>query len=139
MSDNDDLRPRNSVREGELAKRLRGMSSDEAYDVICRLIEQDYPVGLELANRCLRETRHFLKILEQGILRWDATSARYWIESSLPRLGHRRLLSFLLRCTSQNPSGVAKALYWAKINTDRNDSTLREQIRRIEDILLEKV
>lgn len=95
----------------EPLRKLGRMSEPERFEIIKQVLSRNAYIGLVLANRTLRDRRHFEQILERGLLVADASEIRYWLLCVIPRLGFRRVVSRLARAMGDNPSGVDKALY----------------------------
>jgi hypothetical protein len=106
------LRPRDSVRENNLAIELRALTRSDASRVLRELILQDSAVGLSLANRSSKDVELFRWAFERAIQLAEPSDMKYWMRPIMRRLGFRRALRLLIRYMAQYPKGVSIALYW---------------------------
>ena len=105
-------RPRDTKREQEFLCRLREMPEEARYAIIQRLLEKDQGIGLLMASGSLQNPRYFEAILQMGFKVGDASSIRFWLDSTVPKLGFRKVVCMLIALTETNPVAVAKAIYW---------------------------
>ncbi|MBE7479619.1 MAG: hypothetical protein HS104_06480 [Polyangiaceae bacterium] len=110
--ENVPLRPRNSVRESTLVRRLRKVPDAERYELIQRLISRDIVVGLEVARAALTNRKHAENLLERGILGSDPSDVELWLRCLVPKVGVGRVVAFLRRELETYPDAVDNALYW---------------------------
>lgn len=113
------LRRRDSRAEQEVARQLRGRPEAERIEALLRLIEPNPLAALVLARRTLGDPRSFLRILDHGLERGDASTIRYWLECVVPPLGIRRVVRHLERVRQVNPRAVQKARYWLPLFADQ--------------------
>lgn len=113
---------RDSVKESAIACDLRVMCERDASVAIILFLKtrnamRDYQrirIGLQLANRVLRQRCHFMDILDLGPSSADPSTAEFWIRSLTPRLGIRRLLNQLRLMATLHPDFVESMIYWLR-------------------------
>ncbi len=105
-------RARGSVWELDLAQELRRQPEAARLDFLDDLITSNPIVGLDLARRCLSESRSFEVLLDRALRESNASSIRYWLECIVPRLGFRRVVGQLRGHIVEGREAVRFAKYW---------------------------
>jgi hypothetical protein len=91
-------------------------------------------VALELARKCLSETKSFEVLLELGLQTANASSIQDWLKCVLHPLGARRLVHDLARRLSDYPKAVASARYWLSGLLSQEDrERLKADLKRLAD------
>jgi len=121
---------RASVKERELAHRLRQLPEEERFQLIWNLIQHSH-IGLLFAKQCIRETKHFQTILERGLDVADASSIQWWLDCVVSALGVRRVLTTLKRTLTTNGLGVYKAVYYMRSVAPNMDQEALAVLREI--------
>ncbi|MHB1559297.1 MAG: hypothetical protein ACYC61_17745 [Isosphaeraceae bacterium] len=103
---------RNSVWERELAQELRRHPEHERLEFIADLAFVNSAVALDLARKCLSESKSFEVLLRQALTQADPSGIRYWLMCITPRLGFRKVVRYLREAKVHHPEGVKKAKYW---------------------------
>jgi len=103
---------RDSKREQDFLRRLREIPEETRYAIIQRLLEKSHWLGLIMANGSLQNPRYFEAILQMGFKVGDASSIRFWLDCTVPKLGFRKVVCMLIALMGTNPVAVAKAIYW---------------------------
>lgn len=131
-------RPRNSVRERKLARRLRQLPEEDRFTFIQDLLNKDYVVGLALASTCLRDKSYFKAILEHGLKPANASHIELWLKCVIPRLGFRKVLHLVTEKLSTEPKGVERAAYWLWGFRPKNDPAAHQGLLKLNDLLRDK-
>lgn len=131
-------RPRDSVRERELARRLRQLPEEDRFTFIRTLIDKDLVVGLLLARNCLRDRKYFETILDLGVKTADASFIKLWLQCVIPPLGFRRVVRLVTRKLATEPHGVEKAAYWLWVMRPYSDPTALQGLTQLNHLLREK-
>ena len=131
------IRPRDSVRERELARRLRELPEEDRFTFIHKLLDKDPDVGLMLASACLRDKKYFEAILSHGLKTAGAGSIEIWLKCVIPKLGFRKVLQSVTDKLSSEPKGVEKAAYWLWVLRPKDDESTRERLLKLNDLLRE--
>jgi hypothetical protein len=126
-------RPRDSQREDNLAKQLRHLDSEDAFAFIYEFTEREPVIGLQLANRCLRDRSQFEKLLLLGFERADVSSIRHWYEACLSRLGARRVFELLYDYLNDHPTARDRLLYNARIVLTQAEPGLKPSLDALAD------
>lgn len=103
------------IGEKDLKQKLMNLSEEDRFNEINALIDQNFSIGLKLANVVLKNKKHFELLLERGLEQANASDIQVWLKYLIPRLGFRRVIAILSQKLSQNPEQVAqvnKASYW---------------------------
>lgn len=132
------IRPRDSVRERELARQIRQLPEADRYEFIRTLLNKDLVVGLAMANACLRDKKHFEAILDQGLKTADASHIGLWLKCVIPKLGFRKVLHLVTDKLATEPKGVEKAAYWLWGLCPRNDPAAHQGLMKLNDFLRER-
>lgn len=132
------IRPRDSVRERELARRLRELPEEDRFTFIYNVLDEDPEVGLMLASACLRDKKYFQAILSHGLKTGGAGSIELWLKCVIPKLGFRKVLQSVTDKLSSEPKGVEKAAYWLWVLRPKDDEAARERLLKLNDLLHEK-
>lgn len=130
-------RPRNSVRERELARRLRQLPEEDRFTFIRTLLDTDFVVGLILASACLRQKKYFEAILDYGFKN-HSSRIELWLQCVIPRLGFRKVLHLVTDKLLTEPKAVEKAAYWLWGLRPRNDPAARQGLLKLNDLLREQ-
>jgi hypothetical protein len=120
------------VREQALAKSLRQLAEPQRFDFIKEYLAFDSIIGLEFATKCLRNKEYFEAILRTGLRVADASSVRFWLKASIPRLGPRRVLRIIENVWKDEPKAVRKAWYWSSRLLRRADPRLSAALEDFE-------
>lgn len=131
-------RPRDSVREREIAAKLRQLPEEERFKFISDLLAKDLVVGLMLASACLRSRKYFEAILDRGLKTADASYMKLWLKCVIPRLGFRRVVSMVTNRLDTEPKGVEHAAYWLRGMVPRNDPASIKALSRLIDLMRKK-
>lgn len=131
-------RPRDSVRERELARRIRELPEEDRFTFIRTLIDKDLVVGLLLARSCLRNTKYFETLLDQGLQTADASFIKLWLTCVIPPLGFRRVLRLVTDKLSTEPQGVEKAAYWLWVMRPHSDPPALQGLMKLNQLLRDK-
>jgi hypothetical protein len=131
-------RPRDSVRERELARRVRQLPEEERFTFIRTLIDKDVVVGLLLARACLRDRKYFKTILDQGLKTADASFIKLWLTCVIPPLGFRKVVRLVTDKLSTEPKGVEKAAYWLWVMRPHSDPDALQELLKLNHLLREK-
>ena len=132
------IRPRDSVRERELARRLRELPEEDRFTFIYNVLEKDPEVGLVLANTCLRDKKYFQAVLDHGLKKGGAGSIEIWLKCVIPKLGFRKVLQSVTDKLSSEPRGVENAAYWLWVLRPKDDEATRERLLKLNDLLREQ-
>jgi GNAT superfamily N-acetyltransferase len=109
--------------ENQLAKELRELGEDAAFDRVRTLTHIDAKVGLSLARRVLKRRDHFESLLRDGLQVGNATTIRDWIDSSVRCLGGARVVEIVSeRFEHDSVLVVDDALYWLWAHVRREDA-----------------
>ena len=131
-------RPRNSVRERKLAQELRKLPEESRFRYIQNLLNNDYVVGLKLANACLRKKSYFEAILGQGLEMARVSDIQLWLKCVIPRLGFRRVVSLVSKRLETNTEAVNKALYYLCILLPRDDKRAVQALIKLSKLMESK-
>jgi hypothetical protein len=124
-------KPRDTVREHELARKLRELPTEEAHSFIVDYIAGDPVVGLILANRVLRSNEHFREILKDGLEQADASTIKFWLECCLPRLGPMGLVQTLIEAAESNPAGAELTVYWLEFMLRGRTEPVKQESQKL--------
>lgn len=105
-------RVRDSRWERDLAQELRKLPERERLEFVSDFALANPAVALDLAKKCLTQKQSFELLLDQALDNSSSSGIRYWLESIVPRMGVRRVISHLRRRANSNAEGVARAAYW---------------------------
>jgi hypothetical protein len=132
------IRPRDSVRERGLARRLRELPEEERFAFIRTLLDKDYEVGLVLARACLRDKKYFEAILNIGFKTVHLPYIDSWLKCVVPKLGFRKVVHLVTDKLDTEPDGVQRAAYYLWYFRPKNDQKGRQLLLKLNDLLREK-
>lgn len=125
------LAQRDSVAEAELARRLRELAPQQAYELIAEYIDKQPGIGLLLASRVLRDPGQFEQILCKAFRRANASTIRNWLEACVSRIGPRRAMTIFEALVEESPVQAAKTVYWTRIVLGNADPGLRPRLEAL--------
>ena len=128
------IRPRHSVRERELARRLRELPEEDRFTFIRTLLDKDFEVGLVLASACLRDKNYFKAILDYG-LKNHSSRIELFLKRVIPRLGFRKVLHLITDKLSTEPKAVEHAAYYLWVFRPKNDLAAYQGLLKLNDLL----
>ena len=132
------IRPRDSVRERELARRLRELPEEERFEFIHTLLDKDSEVGLVLANACLWDPKYFEAILNMGFKPPHAPYIDQWLKCVIPKLGFRKVVYLVINKLDTEPKRVELAAYYLWYFRPRNDPRAVQLLLKLNDLMREK-
>ena len=115
--------PRDSKRESETAKWLRTQSEHEKFEFVWRVLRKNAVLGLPLVGSVQLKPVYLEVILEHGFVYGDASTVRWWYESTVHGLGEEKVLELLAAHLENAPLIVDKMLYWFR---PEDETVLRE-------------
>ncbi len=96
-----------------LQKELMNLPEEVRFQEINTILNQNFRIGLKLANAVLKDKKYFNILFEQGLEKANASDIEIWLKYLVPRLGIRRIIAVLSeKLNSEKPLNVAKASYW---------------------------
>ena len=102
---------RNSKREQVLLRRLRALPQPQRMEILAPLLENHPGTALVFADRAQLSRAAYRAIFQQGLIRGNASSVKFWMKATVAHLGWRRVISALREALTTNPRGGAFALY----------------------------
>jgi ribosomal protein S18 acetylase RimI-like enzyme len=108
--------------ENQLAKELREISEEEAFERVKMLTHIDAKVGLSLARRVLKRRAYFESLLRDGLQGANESTIRAWIDSSARCLGAARVVEIVSERLEHDPLVVDNAVYWLRAHVRREDA-----------------
>jgi hypothetical protein len=102
---------RDSKREQALLRRLRALPQAQRMEILAPLLEANLGTALVFVDRAQLSRAAYLAVLQQGLIRGNASSAKCWMKATLAHLGWRRVISVFREALTTNPRGAAFALY----------------------------
>jgi hypothetical protein len=104
--------PRDSKRESEIAKWLRTQSEHDKFEFVWCLLRKNAGLGLPLVKVVQLRPVYLEVFLEHGFVYGDASTVRWWYESTVHGLGEKKVLELLAAHLENAPLIVEKMLYW---------------------------
>lgn len=122
-------RLRDSQTEKRLVDRLRHLPESRAFLTVRRLIALEAKVGLQIANKVLRDPRYLEQLLYQGLISGNESTTKLWLHALGRRLGQRRLSHVLNQVFDRCPEAKERIQYWlpsplARL-ADHNENSLK--------------
>jgi hypothetical protein len=102
---------RHSKQEQALLRRIRALPKSQRMEILAPLLDFKGSVALVLADRAQLSRDDYLAILMRGLAEADASTIKFWLESTVRHLGWRKVFSILRDMAAPWPSPGASALY----------------------------
>jgi len=119
--------PRDSKRESETLKWLRTLDEYSKFEFIWRVLRASPSLGLPLVKRGQLKHVHLEVILEYGLVYGDASSVRWWYESTVEGLGEKKAIQLISSHVDDAPLIVEKMLYWLR----PQDNQLKQMVENL--------
>jgi hypothetical protein len=127
---------RDSKREQVLLRRLRALPQPQRMELLAPLLEINLSTALALVDCAQLSRAAYRAIFQQGLIRGNASSVKFWMKATVAHLGWRRVISALREALTTNPRGGAFALYHVPYFFHDNAPSRELQIELLQLIVL---
>ncbi|MDZ8054876.1 MAG: hypothetical protein RMX68_009075 [Aulosira sp. ZfuVER01] len=124
--------PTDSKQENELLKWIHQLDDEHKFTFVWLVLNANEWKGCKLAKRSQLKPIFLEVILEKGLVYGDASSLRWWIETVIHGLGHRRVLKIIKAHIDIAPLCVHKTLYWLPMFYKEQSEELKNEVRSLE-------